>query len=419
MSPPSIQVLLGFGTTVNLGNYFVLDRSMLDAPGTPLAPDNVMVDVSQWLYGPLSISRGRSREVDAFQAGSASFTLHNEDRRFDPTNTASPYYPGVVPKAPVSIAIAGRQVYGGYVDNYDVLYRKPNIVDLNVSALDGFSLLSLTKLQAAVFAQETSGVRITNVLSRPEVSYPDVTVIDAGQMTMQGSTQDNVGALDHCQVIAASEAGYFFVDNTGTLTFKDKTWLSQRLATYPQGRATFTDTGVAYAGLAYGYTDITLTMGTVLLFNRCEGARSGGTRQIANDVNSQAQYGIRALSLPQLENYQDIDVLGICGVFVDRYKQPEVRFSNVVIELSGLSLAQQELLSDLDIGSIVIAERSPPGSGTPAKITQTAAIEQMTWTLDVASSSYRLTLALRNTAGHAGLVLNDATLGVLDTGKLA
>jgi hypothetical protein len=418
MSAPLVQLLLGFGTTPALSNYFTLDRDRLDNTSNLLGPDTVMVDVSQWLYGGLSIVRGRSREVDAYQAGTASFVLHNEDRRFDPTNTASPYYPGVLPRAPVSIYIAGRQVFGGHVDTYDVIYRKPNIVDLHVAALDGFSMLSNTKLSGAVFGQELSGSRIHDVIVRPEVNWTGAFYADNGLMLMQGSTQDQVPALDHCHAITASEAGWFFVDGAGALNFHDKSWLSRQLASNPNGVVTFTDTGVAYAGLAIGYVDITLSTGSVLLFNRCEASRSGGYKMTADDITSQAHYGLRTLSLPQLENVSDGDVLSICGVMVDRYKQPEVRFSTLVVEMSGLSLAQQQLLSSLDLGTVVTAERTPPGVGTPPKITQISSIEHMDWSLDVGASSYRLTLGLRNISTMAGLLMDSASLGVLDTAKL-
>lgn len=40
---------------------------------------------------------GRQFELDRMEAGTASFTLDNTDRRFDPTNSSGPYYPNLIP----------------------------------------------------------------------------------------------------------------------------------------------------------------------------------------------------------------------------------------------------------------------------------------------------------------------------------
>src|SRR6185437_9595682 len=46
---------------------------------------------------PWSSSRGRQYELDAVETGEWRTTLANPDGALDPTNTASPYYPNVVP----------------------------------------------------------------------------------------------------------------------------------------------------------------------------------------------------------------------------------------------------------------------------------------------------------------------------------
>lgn len=57
-------------------------------------------DVSQYVLfdeGPPKVTRGKQHETDAIRAGTANYRLWNIDRRFDPSNIASPYYPNVVP----------------------------------------------------------------------------------------------------------------------------------------------------------------------------------------------------------------------------------------------------------------------------------------------------------------------------------
>src|SRR5262245_59922130 len=53
-------------------------------------------DASDKLRG-FSINRGRENELDRVDSGTATITLDNRDRQFDPLNTAGPWYPNVTP----------------------------------------------------------------------------------------------------------------------------------------------------------------------------------------------------------------------------------------------------------------------------------------------------------------------------------
>jgi hypothetical protein len=82
----------------------------------PTRADTAWKDISDYVHPPLTVSAGRQRELERFQPGTASFTLDNRDRRFDPENTAGPYYPNVVPMRHV-------RLISGYLG--EVLKRKP------------------------------------------------------------------------------------------------------------------------------------------------------------------------------------------------------------------------------------------------------------------------------------------------------
>jgi hypothetical protein len=69
-------------------------------PGTARA-SITWVDVTAWLLEPVGVDRGRSSEFDDFPPSRFSCTLDNSDRRFDPTNTAGPYYPNVLRMVPL------------------------------------------------------------------------------------------------------------------------------------------------------------------------------------------------------------------------------------------------------------------------------------------------------------------------------
>ena len=380
--------------------------------GDLLAGPSVNVDVSAWLTGQITITRGRSRQTDQYQAGTLSFTLRNEDDRFDPTWTSSPYYPGIVPRVPVALFVNGVQILGGYVDDFLPGYQMPDIATVTVSCLDGFTLLANTSLSQFSAAQQTSGQRIAAVLQRPEVGYPASYSLDTGLATLQASVQDQVAALDHIQTAATSEGGLVYCDRTGVLQFKDRTVIPTQYASWPNGKMTFTDTGVSYNGECIPYEDVSTASTSTLLFNQVGGTRTGGTQQIANDESSQALFLTRALSLPSLENNTDADVLNLCNFYLGQYSTPEVRFDTITVEHRGLTLEQSTALATLDITDVIVAERTRPGGH--GKITQLSMIEAIGWQLDASNDSYKQTIGVQNVTAGGYFILDSSTLGILD-----
>lgn len=417
MTAPAVQVLIGFDATASLGSNFILDagptttgKGALNNTIYTLA-GTVFIDVTQWCSGQIQINRGRSRETDQYQAGSLSFTLRNEDRRFDPANTASPYYPGVVPRALVNAYVGGVQVFGGYIDDLDVNYEQPNICTVTVTCLDGFSVAANCFLTSYSGSQQTTGQRITAVLSA--ISYPATQSIAVGQANLQANTFTNIAALDHLQTCARSENGYLFVDRTGVMTFFDR---------YKAGTetnvVTFSDLGDGV-----GYQGIGQKSSALLLYNQVNGTRSsnGGAAPVAqqaNDSVSQAKFLTRALSLGSLENSADTDVANICAYMVGRYSEPEVHFDTITIELQSLTTAQIVQIAALDLVQLVTVKRTPGGTGSPTTINLLSIIDGIQFALDVSASTYKMVLQLGSVDTRLFFKLNDPVFGLLDSALL-
>lgn len=425
MTAPAVSVQIGFDATASLGNNFVLDSGPVTTGkgalnnSTYTLAGTVFVDVTQWCSGQIRTNRGRSREIDQYQAGTLQFTLRNEDRRFDPANTAGPYYPGVVPRALVNAYVEGVQVFGGYIDDLDVTYQKPNICEVTVSCLDGFTVAANTFLASYSASQQTSGQRITAVLST--ISYPATQSIATGQATLQSniftSTPSSpIAALDHLQTCARSENGYLFVDRTGVMTFFDRYKVLGETSA-----VTFSDLGDGI-----GYQDIGQRSQALLLYNQVNGTRNANANipgdapiaQIANDTVSQQKFLTRALSLSMLENLLDSDVENICLYLVGRYSEPEVRFDSLTIELQSLTQAQITQLASLDLVQLVTVKRTPPGTGTPSTIVLLSVVDGIAFALDVSASSYKMTLQLGSIDSRLSFKLDDSVFGVLDSGIL-
>ena len=408
------KVLIGFQSNPSYAGIFVLGTSVLG--GTDTLESFAMTDVSQYVTQTLTSARGRSRETDQYTAGQLTLILRNENRYFDPTNTASPYSPGIVPRAPVQVSIAGQVIFTGYADDFKVDYVNPSASTVTVPGSDGFGLLAMATVNNYTAIEETSGQRIADVLARGEVGYPGAANLATGQNTLQASTQTQVAALDLCQVAAQSEGGMLFCDRFDVLQFKDQTYVAAIPAIWPNGVVQFSDNASDLASGAVGYADIQMLSASTLLFNQVQGTRTGGLVQQVDQLSSEFQYLIRCLTLPSLECVDDPTVLTLCNLYLLRYAFPEVRFDTITIELVGLSPALQAAVASLDIGNAVQVTRTPPGGGSP--IVQLAMIEAVNWSCDASQPSYRVTFGLMNISSQIYFILGSASQGVLGTNKI-
>jgi hypothetical protein len=150
---PDIEVL--FAPSVvggNTGTRLVLNVGPGLDTGT-LGDGAFFYDISTSVRA-ITTNRGRRRALERFGTGTASITLDNRDRSFDPTNTASPYYnaivgvTGVVPSIPVVIRATYDNVtypiFRGFIDSWTFNYSDAGIGDATatISCSDAFKPLS-------------------------------------------------------------------------------------------------------------------------------------------------------------------------------------------------------------------------------------------------------------------------------------
>jgi hypothetical protein len=404
MSDPALRIEVGFNTTASTAGVFVLGSSLLG--GGDRLKNIVWTDVTQWVSGQVSVTRGRSRETDQYQAGTAQFTLRNEDRRFDPSNTSGPYYPGPDLRVPVNISlINGYVIYAGYVEDISVDYEIPNISTTTFTCVDAFSILANMTLRLWNPPAGLTSAAVTSALS--QVSYGNGTSISAGSTTIQSTLQDNVTVLDFCQTMARSENGYFYTDSSGVVHFVGRH--SRTASLY----ANFTDSPSGQADI--GYTSIKQTTATTLLYNEVAGTRTGGTAQAVSNSTSKAKYLTRSLSLGTLENASDTDVLNLCRYVLGRYATPEIRFDQITIEIAGLNDYASAAATVLELTRTVSVTRTPPGGGSA--ITKLCMIDGVSWVIDVGGSA-QATFTLASLDTRNFFILGDSSLGVLGTSKL-
>lgn len=124
----------------------------------PATSPPVWIDISQWLRAPWATTRGRSRLTRTqaqFETGTATVTLDNRDRRFDPTNTAGPYYPNLRPNNMIRVAAVAETVtlnlWTGYVDAWPPVWPGFAEANVTVTCSDIFDVLANWEMSTSTY----------------------------------------------------------------------------------------------------------------------------------------------------------------------------------------------------------------------------------------------------------------------------
>jgi hypothetical protein len=411
-----IQIFMELGFPVN---PFTLDDAVLGVLDEDYLDGTLIGDDVSPYAQEISISRGRSDQLQNFNAGTFSVRLLNRDRRFDPINESSPYWnstlgvSGVAPRRKVTVVSDGVALFTGRITDIDVSYEpnQPSATSENsyvtITASDDFVLLANTFTASPITpSQELSGTRVTNILDLPEVGYPATRDIDTGSATLGGGATfeiaGNTNVLTYLQSVATSEQGYFFVAANGDLTFTDRI-----AAVFSTVSATFSDTGSNIP-----YTSLSVMYGQEFLYNKVVCSVEGGTDQTVNDVASQTEYGISTLNLSGLLLVDDAAALTLATDLLDRYKLPEYRFDKLQTIYNPLSSINQGTLTALEIADVVSITRTYP-TGTPASVTKQYSIENIRHVISPSSHTVEYGLAVADLVYP--FILDDAEFGVMDS----
>lgn len=140
-------------------------------------------DVTSYVRG-VSISRGRSTELATYSPGTATISLDNRTRLFDPSNTAGTYYGELLPMKRIRVravvGVTSAVVFTGYVLGWPIEYpgMKDSVVQVN--CVDAFRVLENSRLPESALSYE--------ILSDSPTYYWPMQDLDA-----QASTPPRVG----------------------------------------------------------------------------------------------------------------------------------------------------------------------------------------------------------------------------------
>lgn len=408
MPAPAIKVEIAFDlAAAGQGNFLTLDdpvKGELDNSAYPLAGD-ILQDVTEYVRS-VSVRRGRSNELDKFQAGLCDVDLDNRTRLFDPTagTAISPYGVSLKPRKQVLVSMDGAPQFSGQVEDWDLSYTVAGDSVTRAKSVDGFALLGQQAINPHVATAQTTGQRIAAVLDRSEIGWPATRRdIDTGLADLVGEAVGGtvnpapVNALQYLQNVEADEPGALFMAKNGFLTFRQRTDLQQV-------------TSVAFAddGTGIPFTTIGVAYGTEQLRNSVSIARLNAGTAIAVDATSQTDYGVIAYERSNSLLDSDAAAQGLADWLVNLYGQPQLRITEVGFVLQQLTDAQVDDLLSLELGDAVQVKYTPNGVGDP--IDRYVAIDSISH--DVTPGLHTMTFGLSQTIG--AFVLDSAIFGVLD-----
>jgi hypothetical protein len=408
MTVPTYQVLVGFQSTTGFGTPFQLNDAfygVLDTAGRGTLGGVTYVDLTSIVLS-INIRRGRNRQLDQFNAGTAQVVFNNNSRILDPLNTSSPYYPYVLPRSPIIIYANGTPIYTGYVEDWNLDYQNANQGRMVARCVDAFGTLANQQLNAFTPSAESSSSRVNTVLDRPEINYQGSRSIGTGTSTLGAyAVAQDTNVLNYLQQVNTSEQGYLFTAADGSLTFKGRTSVLN-----PVSGASFTTdgTGIPYMSLVNQY-------GSELLYNYIVTQSPAGAAQTSSDTNSIALYQAQNYNLLNLLNSTTTEVAGLGAYLLGKYRNPVLRFTGISCELAALTSAQWSTIFAIDLTSIVTVQKNY-ATGTPTTESQTlitSGIEHR-----IVPGSHIVSYTFESTDGNQYLTLNDAIFGTLSTTNL-
>ena len=401
------KVEVAFELTVGDTPYFRLNdpvKGKLNNTDYRLAGP-IWIDITDRVAN-VSIKRGKNRELERYNSGSASVTLHNEDRTFDPLNTSSPFVGNIIPRRAIRVSTGGYTQFTGVIEDWNLDYDVSGKSNASIVAADAFTLLAQQSLTPGTATTQLTGARINAVLSQPSVGWPlTQRMIDTGSAEVGADvweSDDNV--LTYLQAVEASEQGQLFIDRNGNVRFVN----GAVTPTSDLSAALFSDEGDGIP-----YVSASVSYGSELLYNEVTVTSPSGGTAVANNTESQDTYGITTTKVDTLLSTSNA-VQSLSLFWVAKYGEPEYRFQDLEVSLDGLTGTQQIDVLNIELGDIVQIKFTPNGLGDVIqRYGQVNKIEQ-----SIGPDRHNIVFGF-GSLQYSFLVLDDTGFGILDQNALA
>jgi hypothetical protein len=398
----SIKVELGFTESGASAPFFTLDDpvlGVLDSTLGLLGGGEILIEVTQYVRS-FAITRGKSRELDRYGSGQARVEFNNNDRTFDPTYAASPYFGQIEPRRQIRISVDNVIQFEGTIDDWNIDYNAGGNSVATAMAFDGIANLANLETETLTLTEATVDNQLNQVLDN--VNWPSSKRdLDISSAILTGSSvNDGTNALGLLQLMTDSEPGDLFVSKTGNVKFVG------RNQSFRTGDVILSDDGTAIS-----YTAVKVIFGSELLFNAW--TVENLTNQIlVKSESSIGLYGERdATRNTLLKETADLQTLG--DFLLTRYDAPEYRFESLSVNLKLVSAQDRADLLDLELGDVVRVDFTP--SGIPPTIERYGKVIRLGNSF--ADNQEIMDIGLEAVAG-ALLILDDPEFGKLDVALL-
>lgn len=359
-SNAALRVLMGFGSG-------------------PYEEFPVWEDVTAYVRS-FTVDRGRTTVTDRFEAGTGQIVVQNSDARFDPVNTASPFYPDLRIKVPVAIEIdyltSTTTIFRGMIEAFPLQYLSAGLhSEVSIPIVDGLPLLVGAPLDGYSYPEQLSGERVHAVLDDAgwPASFRDV---DVGGGQLPATTIEGLSAFDHLLEVVDVEAGHFFISADGFATFRSRASSAGLSSSYTLGQ---TAGDVRYQDLGRSYDDD-------YLFNVVNATRPEGVTQTAVDDDSIDFNGRSALPI-DAPFINDGAALNVAEWQVARLSETVNRITPVVIQPDLDPTNMWPPAVGLELRDGVTVEFQPPGGGSA--VNQLSSVEGVHHNYDAAAQTYQ------------------------------
>lgn len=393
----------------------------------PFASSQSFTDISSYVRY-FDISRGRSHELGDFRAGSLSFSVSNQDNRFNPSQTTHFYdstnnRTKITPLKQVKVSATydstTHVIFRGFLDVVPVKFLAEGADSIvTFTAIDAFRLFQSQTLQSVGWrvgrtgftelgqttrlgygdSAELSSVRVSRILNA--IGFPSaLRTIGTGtkNVQQQALTTNVLAGLKACET---AENGQFFISADGKATFRNRAYkFTNALATTSQ--ATFSNSGSNLP-----FTDVQVSFDDNEVINNYSWTRSGGSTQFIADADSILRFTALNSSESTI-NTSDADVLSIIQQKLSETAIPIIRIDSLQINpRQNTSIWTQAL--GREIGDRITVNIVNTDGST---FSDELFIESIRHSVNASSQTWNWTLTL-SPASSSSWVLGQALLGV-------
>lgn len=381
---------------------------------TPFATSPTWVDITSDVRA-VSISRGRSGSFDLYGAGKANITLDNRAGTFDPTAWHRWRQVRITATA---TGPTSNVIFRGFVQTirHDQSLAPRDAVAV-IECIDLMGLVSRYELDtvAANRSTEKSGVRVAAVLAEadiPSAWYSTAT----GIVDVVAPGGPVVNSLQHIQDVTEAEGGAFYTSAAGVLTFEDRYEGIDRLSS--AAVTVFSDTP-AGADVPFLYGDLLLTPPGLEYRNRVLVTGADGVAVEWSDIPTDYPRDTLSRNLP-IATSSESDALA--EMLLEVYKQTTVIWpEGVSVSVWPDSQNTLDEITALDLREYCQVEFTPAGK---TQQTYKVFVESISHSIGPSHWTARIGFSSADRWEDAWgvktdyLILDDATFGLLDTGKL-